>query len=103
MGNLNTRHQHKWPKMSSRQPNERSGFSLLELLAVIATIAILASLLLPILSKAKIKAQGVMCMNNHRQLMLAWRMYVEDNRDVLLFAETEEPVQMPGRERGELP
>src|SRR6266481_8288792 len=61
-------------------------FTLIELLVVIAIIAILAAMLLPALTKGKLKAQGVQCMNNHRQLMLAWRMYAEENRDVLLFA-----------------
>jgi prepilin-type N-terminal cleavage/methylation domain-containing protein len=63
-----------------------AGFTLVELLVVIAIIAILASLLLPGISKVKQRAQSVQCMNNHRQLMMAWNMYVDDNRDWVPFA-----------------
>jgi len=63
------------------------GFTLIELLVVIAIIAILAALLLPALGKARIKAQAIACMNDGRQLMLAWRLYAEDNRDALIAAE----------------
>ena len=72
--------------MNSPAVFRRHGFTLIELLVVIAIIAILASMLLPVLGKAKQKGQGIQCMNNHRQLMVAWRMYTEDNRDTLLFA-----------------
>ncbi len=65
-----------------------SGFTLIELLVVIAIIAILAALLLPVFGKAKQKAQGIQCMNNHRQLALAWRLYADDSNDRIVYAST---------------
>jgi prepilin-type N-terminal cleavage/methylation domain-containing protein/prepilin-type processing-associated H-X9-DG protein len=79
-------------KATRARPFGRRGFTLIELLVVIAIIAILAALLLPALGRAKHKAQGVQCMNNHRQLAIAWRMYTEDANDALLYASASVPL-----------
>jgi prepilin-type N-terminal cleavage/methylation domain-containing protein len=65
------------------QADRHRGFTLLELLAVVATIATLAALLLPVLGKAKIKAQRTTCVSNLRQLGYAWVMYKDDNNEFL--------------------
>ncbi len=60
------------------------GFSLIELLVVIAIIAILAALLMPALAKSKIRAEGITCAGNLKQLSVAWFLYAEDNADLLV-------------------
>lgn len=70
------------PALSRRRPSN-SAFTLIELLVVIAIIAILAAILLPVLATAKKKALGTYCVNDMKQLDLAWLMYAADFRDTV--------------------
>ncbi len=72
-------------RRAARDKTTRSkGFTLIELLVVIAIIAILAAILMPVLNKAELKAQGIQCMSNQKQLTAGWIMYSGDNQGRLM-------------------
>src|SRR5437870_1392966 len=70
----------------SRSLIAAQAFTFVELLVLLAVIAVLAATLLPAVAKSRPNSLALQCLNNHRQLCAAWRMYADDNRDRIVYA-----------------
>jgi prepilin-type N-terminal cleavage/methylation domain-containing protein len=79
------------PVNYAEKKNMKRGFTLIELLVVIAIIAILAALLLPVLSRAKERARRIQCLNHMQQIGYAMHLYASENRDLLPDCTTNNP------------
>jgi prepilin-type N-terminal cleavage/methylation domain-containing protein len=72
------------PWLAAKQERRRNGFTLIELAVVLATLALLAAMLLPALAQTRQNSQVIECLANQRQLAVAWMMYARDNNDKLV-------------------
>lgn len=86
------------PAIRTSHPKVGRAFTLIELLVVISIIAIIASLILPALARAKARAQGSLCLNNTKQLSVAWMVYADDHNGQLAYnlgQSARSPIAMP--------